>query len=123
LWLIYGAMRLMYWAAGLPLRRSIFRISMYTWPGSTGAAYPIMNWMGGMFLFSRILSLATAVVGLWAGVALMRRHAEGRTVAIVAACLALVSFPLGTALGIYTLVVMLRTGVAGNYERLSVTVP
>jgi hypothetical protein len=118
LWLIYSSLRLVYWAAGLPFRSGFFRMSTYMWPRGMSGVYPML---GGMFLFSRILSLATAVVGLWAGVALMRRHAEGRTVAIIAACLALLSFPLGTALGIYTLIVLLRAGAAESYDRLSVT--
>jgi hypothetical protein len=111
----------MFWASGLPFRRGLFRMSMYSWSGGFDSAYPIMHGMGGMFLFSRILSLATGVVGLWAGIALIKRHAEGRIVAIVAACLALLSFPLGTALAIYTLVVLLRKGATETYQKLSVT--
>jgi hypothetical protein len=121
LWFIYSALRVMFWASGLPFRRGIFRMSMYTWPSGLDSAYSTMNGMGGMFLFSRILSLATGVVGLWAGIALIRRHAEGRAVAIVAACLAVISFPLGTALAIYTLMVLLRKGAAESYQKLSLT--
>jgi hypothetical protein len=123
LWLIYSALRVMFWVSGLPFRHGLFRMSMYTWQGGLGSAYSMTNGMDGMFLFSRVLSLATGVVGLWAGIALVRRHAEGRTVAIVAAWLALVSFPLGTGLAIYTLLVLLRKGAAENYERLSLSVP
>ena len=49
----------------------------------------------------------------------MRRHPDGRTIAIVAACIALLSFPVGTLLGIYTLVVLLRQGSREAYAALS----
>jgi hypothetical protein len=73
----------------------------------------------GTFLFSRVLSLVIGVVGIWAAVSLMRRNPDGRAIAIVAACIALLSFPLGTALGIYTLVVLLRQGSREAYAALS----
>jgi hypothetical protein len=118
LWAIYSAFRLMFWVAGLPFRSGVMAMSIYS--GRYGSAgYPFMHFWSGAFLFSRVLSLATGVVGIWAAVSLMRRHPEGRTIAIVAACLALFSFPLGTALGIYTLVLLLRQGSREAYEALS----
>lgn len=118
LWAIYSAFRLMFWAAGLPFRRGVMAMSIYSGRYGFGA-YPFTHFWGSAFLFSRVLSLAIGVVGIWAAVSLMRRHPEGRTIAIVAAFLALLSFPLGTALGIYTLVVLLRQGSREAYEALS----
>jgi len=107
----------MFWASGLMFRRGGINIGTYSWP--YGGGYPVMHFWSGAFFFTRFLSLVVGVVGIWAGVSLMRRHPDGRTIAIVAACIALLSFPVGTALGIYTLVVLLRQGSREAYAALS----
>ena len=50
---------------------------------------------------------ATAVLGIIAGWGLLERRPWSRMLAVVLACLALLNLPLGTALGIYTLWVLL----------------
>lgn len=63
--------------------------------------------MGGIFLVAGIvggiIALAFAAVSLFAGWKLFKEKAGARTLAIVASCIALLSIPLGTALGIYGL--------------------
>jgi hypothetical protein len=125
LWAIYSALRLMFWASGLMFwasglmfRRGVMAMSVYSWRYRAGA-YPVTRFWDETFLFSRVLSLVIGVVGIWAAVSLVRRNPDGRTIAIVAACIALLSFPLGTALGIYTLVVLLRQGSREAYAALS----
>jgi hypothetical protein len=54
-----------------------------------------------------LLFLAGAVLGLIAGWGLLERQPWSRTFAIVMACFALLDVPFGTALGIYTLWVLL----------------
>jgi ABC-type spermidine/putrescine transport system permease subunit I len=99
--------------------RAMMRMSIHTWPRDVDP-YPIMRLMHGIFVFSGIVSLVTGVLGILAAVTLLRRDRSGRTLALVAAFLALISFPFGTALGIYSLIVLLRHGASENYERLSV---
>lgn len=58
----------------------------------------------GLFVLMAVLS-APAMI---AGIALLRGASWGRVLTIVVAALQLLSFPLGTALGIYCLWVMLQ---------------
>jgi hypothetical protein len=65
--------------------------------------------------FIGLLFLASAVLGFVAGWGLLERQSWARILAIVLGILALLDFPIGTALGIYTLWVLLpeRPGVPG----------
>ena len=60
-----------------------------------------------VFLVSAVL-VAIGVPSLVAGIGLLRQKGWARIVAIILAILALASFPIGTAAGIYTLWVLTR---------------
>ena len=60
--------------------------------------------------------LAKAVAGFAAGYGLLRREPWARMLTIVLSFLALFNFPLGTALGIYSLWVLLPSESAREYE-------
>ena len=62
-----------------------------------------------------VLRAGLALVAAWG---LMERAPWGRIVAIVAACLSLIRFPFGTALGIWTLIVLLGDRNSTLYEQL-----
>jgi hypothetical protein len=68
--------------------------------------------------FAWIAILVRAGLALAAGWGLYERAQWGRIVAIVAAILSLLKFPLGTALGIWTLVVLLGYRNTTLYEQL-----
>jgi hypothetical protein len=59
-----------------------------------------------------------AILAVVAGWGLLERTQWGRIVAIVAAILSLIRFPLGTALGIWTLIVLLGYRNSTLYEQL-----
>jgi len=58
-------------------------------------------------------------LGLAAGIGLMQKTTWGRWVAIVAGFLAILHFPFGTAMGIWTLVVLLKAPNAAGYEAMA----
>ncbi len=118
LWAVYGAFRLMMSTGGIFFGRAMMRMSIHTWPRDIDP-YPFLRFIRGIFVFSGILALVTGILGILAAVALLRGGRSGRSIALVVALLALISFPFGTALGIYTLIVLLRRGARENYERLS----
>jgi hypothetical protein len=60
-----------------------------------------------------------AALALLAGFSLLNRKSYGRVLTIVLAVLALFKFPLGTALGIYTLWVLAPATSAMEYEAMS----
>lgn len=73
---------------------------------------------GGIFIASGILVLQTALA-LFTAWGLLERHSWGRMVAIVAGILALIRIPFGTALGIYTLWVLLPATSEMEYRNLA----
>jgi hypothetical protein len=72
----------------------------------------IMAFMG-MFVFGVIL--LTAVPGIVAGRALKQRRSWSRVVLMILAALSLLSFPLGTAIGVWTLMVLLDPAAAAEF--------
>ena len=56
-----------------------------------------------------------AVPGIIAGIGLLKMRPWARVLAIIAGALHLLSFPLGTALGVYTIVVMLNDRVTAMF--------
>jgi hypothetical protein len=54
-----------------------------------------------------ILAVVTALISFLAAIALMQAGASSRTLALVASFLGLITGPLGIALGVYTMIVML----------------
>jgi uncharacterized membrane protein (DUF2068 family) len=65
-----------------------------------------------------IALLGRAVLAVIAGWGLLEHTQWGRIVAIVAAILSLIRFPLGTALGIWTLIMLLGYRNTTLYEQL-----
>jgi len=69
--------------------------------------------------FARITLAVKVGLALAAGIGLMQKAHWGRIVALVAGCLALLSFPFGTAIGIWTLVVLLNASNTAAYELMT----
>jgi hypothetical protein len=65
------------------------------------------------------LILAKAAAGFFAGWGLLQREEWARTVALVVGFIALLNVPVGTALGVYTLWVLLPTQSDDEYKALA----
>ncbi len=65
------------------------------------------------------LLLAGGVLGIVTGWGLLERQSWARMLAIVLGCFSLVEMPLGTALGIYTLWVLLPAQSEQEYRQIS----
>ncbi|MGC9949050.1 MAG: zinc ribbon domain-containing protein [Bryobacteraceae bacterium] len=63
--------------------------------------------------------LAGSILGLITGWGLLQREPWARTLAIVMACLNMVNMPFGTALGIYTLWVLLPAASEQEYRSVA----
>jgi hypothetical protein len=80
---------------------------------------PFTPMMGAFWPVIVVATIVTVALALVTGYSLMTRRPWGRILAIVAAILALLKFPLGTALGIYTLWV-LAPGASGlEYDAIA----
>ena len=60
-----------------------------------------------------------AILGALVGIALLRRERWGRVLALVVGVLTLLKFPIGTALGIYTLWVLVPSQSAQEYDQIT----
>ena len=115
LWIICGVLRALeigwVWMFGRVILPSIAGL-VPGWPAHMGLEHLIR---GGIFFASGILVLQ-AVLAFVAGWGLLEYQSWGRIVAIIAAIFALFRIPLGTALGINTLWVLLPASSEAEYR-------
>ena len=122
LWCIYAGYRLLAGLMGVFFLRAF---SMHGFGGRGGWMLgnqmpPIMPlWMGAMVPVIAIVTVIGAVLAAFVGFSLLQRKPWGRTLAIVVSILALFRFPLGTALGIYTLWVLAPAYSGMEYEAIA----
>lgn len=64
--------------------------------------------LGGLGMFLFVLMAVLSVPGLIAGIGLLRMRPWARILTIVVSALGLLSFPIGTAIGVYGLWVMVQ---------------
>jgi uncharacterized membrane protein (DUF2068 family) len=109
LWLVYSALRLI---PGLFLNS--FNDWGFPFAGNDTPffVHNILRTVGGFFLM-------TGVLGAIAGWGLYERHQWARVLAIVLAFLNLLHPPFGTAIGIYTLWVLLPAASEAEYQRIA----
>jgi uncharacterized membrane protein (DUF2068 family) len=65
-----------------------------------------------------LLVLAKGVFSFAAGWGLLRRESWARILALVMACISLLNVPFGTAIGIYTLWVLMSPNAEQEYQAL-----
>jgi hypothetical protein len=82
-----------------------------------GAPAAPTAWLHPFLSFIGIFILLKAAAGFFAGWGLLQREPWARVLTLVLAFLALFNIPLGTALGIYTLWVLLPAGAEVEYEQ------
>ena len=82
-----------------------------------GSGWPFggLHWLGPVIG----LSVMTSVLGVITGWALLERQPWARMLAIVLGCFSLIQIPLGTALGIYTLWVLVPAQSEQEYRQIS----
>jgi hypothetical protein len=120
-WFLYAALSLLSGVAGLTFAHAFLSNHFGNWghgPWSDGGMPPM--WFGpALFHLIWVAVLVRSVLAIAAGWGLHERSQWGRIVAIVAAVLSLLKFPFGTALGIWTLVVLLGYRNTSLYEQLT----
>jgi len=119
-WLVYAAFALVTGIAALAFANAFFSGHYGPWmngPWGHGSMPPF--WFGSALLrFAWVFLLARVGLAALAGFGLLERAQWGRIVAIVAAVLCLIKFPFGTAMGIWTLIVLLGYRNSTLYEQL-----
>jgi hypothetical protein len=84
--------------------------------GEMGAPEAPTAWLHPFLSFVGGLVLVKAALGFLAGWGMLQREVWARMLTIVLAFLSLFNIPLGTALGIYTLWVLLPAGADAEYD-------
>ncbi|MGB8473235.1 MAG: hypothetical protein WCE61_03995 [Candidatus Acidiferrum sp.] len=106
LWIVYAILRLV--AAILLILFSGTATLMF---GALLSRVPdpftLMDIFHVFYIVAIIVSALSGLIGLFAGLALVAGKSSARSLSLVAAFLSLCDLPLGTTLGIYTLVVYL----------------
>ena len=110
LWLALSAFRL------IP---GIFLVAMFR-HGTIGFLPPeVPFFVHGLIRAAGVLMLGAAALGILTGWGLLDRQPWARMLAIVLGCFNLVDMPFGTALGIYTLWVLLPAKSEAEYRQIA----
>jgi len=121
-WFIYAGFSFFTGIAALTFAQTFFH-RFGNWNNGPWLGAPGYEWFGWSFMRS-FLPLAWAVLvvrtclAVMAGWGLFERAQWGRVVAIVAAVFILLKFPVGTVLGVWTLVVLLGYRNTTLYNQL-----
>jgi len=115
LWFVYAALSVLAGFAGLAFLRAFLSGGFHPWMGESAPPAWVLP---AIVHFAWIAITIRVILAVIAGWGLLERAQWGRIIAIIAAILALIRFPLGTALGIATLVILLGTRNSALYERL-----
>ena len=118
LWLVYSIFHIVMavWTLAfshyfLPAMQEAFARANTPFP------FPIFRFMHMFYALTAVYGVATGILGIFAGVALLQRKRGARVLAIVAAFICVISIPFGTAIGVYTLVILLPGHAARGYEQ------
>ena len=110
-WIVYGVIRLVL-ATLLVLYSGTATVMFGALLSRVPDPFTLMGVFHFMYILMIALSIVCGILGLMAGLALLGGKVSGRTLALIAGFLSLSNIPLGTTLGIYTLVVLLPPGGA-----------
>jgi hypothetical protein len=113
-WILYGIARLvtaLWLAVFTPTATVMFGVLLTRVPNP----FSLMTAFHFLYLGIILRSAACGVFGVLAGLALLARRSFAPRLAVVAAVLSLSEVPLGTTLGIYTLILFLPQDPARNY--------
>jgi hypothetical protein len=105
-WIVYGIIRLVL-ATFLIFYSGTATVMFGALLSRVPDPFTLMSIFHVMYIAMIALSIVCGILGLVAGLALLGGQRSGRTLALIAGFLSLSNIPLGTTLGIYTLVVLL----------------
>jgi hypothetical protein len=119
-WFIYAGLSLLGGLVGMTFAHQFLNGHFFGFwmrgPWGNGGFPPFL---GPAFLhLVWVMVIARSGIALLAGLGLMERASWGRVLAIVAAFLGILRFPIGTGIGVWTLVVLMGYRNATLYDQL-----
>jgi len=82
--------------------------------------FPILDMLHGIYVVTFLYALAAGIAGIVAAWSLQQRKPWGRTMALIIAFISMINIPFGTALGVYTVIVLLPSAAGQDYQRIAV---
>ncbi len=116
LWMAYSALHVVGGVVLIVIAQTLFGHAIHI---PNGPPPEITTWLRPFLTVIGWLILAKAAAGIIAGWGLLQRQEWARTVALVVGFVALLNVPLGTALGVYTLWVLLPSQSDDEYKALT----
>ena len=117
LWIAYSALSGLLGLGILFFARAMLPAILRAEPPSGGPPPEVMlGVMRPLMTFFCLLLLCKAVAGMIAGIGLLQRASWSRMLAIVLGCISLVNLPFGTAIGVYTLWVLLSPNAENDFR-------
>jgi hypothetical protein len=117
LWMAYSALTVIGGVILIVLANTLFARALKHMGG--GPPAEVASWLRPFLTVIGCLVLLKAATGFFAGLGLLQRLSWGRILALIVGFLALLNIPLGTALGIYTLWVLLPAQSDQEYNALA----
>jgi len=122
LWAVYGAFRIVMAAWTLVFSHFMLPMLVQFFPREDGRPlFPLFHLLHGFYVFIAVYSILTGILGIWAAWAILRHEPWGRTLALIAGFVSLISIPFGTAIGVYTIIILLPSSAVQAYERITAT--
>jgi len=118
LWMAYSALNVIGGLILIVVAQTLFGHAFHI---SNGPPPEVTNWLRPLLTFVGWLILAKAAAGFIAGWGLLQRQDWARTLVLVLGFVALLHPPIGTALGVYTLWVLLPAQSDDDYKALAQT--
>lgn len=119
LWLVYAGMRVLSGIIGALVLHGLFGNHFGNSDFNLGWSPFGTMWLAGLWPMALFSTLTSVCCILLTGYALLTRQPWGRVLAIVFGIFALIHFPLGTALGIYTLWVLAPRASGDEYAAIA----
>ena len=119
LWAVRGLLPLFGWLVAIPFLRHFAGFYDGQWGHGDFGPWSFFHspfWIS----FITTLVLLHAALSLTTAYALLTRQPWGRILAIIASILGLLRIPFGTALSIYTLIILLPADAGAEYDALAV---
>ncbi|HVO63974.1 MAG TPA: hypothetical protein VMT53_23835 [Terriglobales bacterium] len=114
-WIAYSALNVIGGVVLIVIAGNIFgRL-----PHPAGIPSELLIWFRPVMVSLGVITLVKAAAGFFAGWGLLQREPWARILALIVAFLALLNIPVGTALGIYTLWVLLPAQSDQEYRLLA----
>jgi uncharacterized membrane protein (DUF2068 family) len=117
LWFAFGAFEILGGLVLMVLANTLFVHIGEASAMNSGSGVPPLGFLHPLMTVIAAFVLAKGAVGLVAGWGLLNREPWGRVLALVLGFIALIHVPLGTALGIYTLWVLLPANAEDEYAK------